>query len=137
MFRKIVYCSPVEGVIHWAGKPVVNAKVERTLKSGGFEKGEYKDYAQIDETGNFRMETVAERRFLRPDLLSSNPRVDQSIKIYFENHAYTIWAYSKSDFGMGTESKEGVVRIKCDLSKFEEYSFGRIVRCQHNGNHPL
>jgi hypothetical protein len=137
MFRKIVYCSPVEGLIHWQGKPVAHAKVERALRSGGFEGGEYKDFTQTGEHGRFQMETVEERRFLRPDLLSANPRVNQSIEILFEGHSYLVWVYSKHDFNLGTEAKQETIRLNCDLSKFEDSPYGRIVRCQHNGNQAL
>ena len=137
VFRKIVYCSPIEGFIHWQGKPLVNVKVTRLLRSGGFSNDEYQDEVQTDAQGRFRFETVAERRFLRPDLLSANPRVSQVLEVFYEGQPHTIWSYSKHDFELGTESKDGVIRINCDLSKFEEFSFGRIVRCQHNGNQPL
>jgi hypothetical protein len=137
VFKKIVYCSPIEGFIHWQGKPLANLKVTRLLRSGGFENDEYADQVQTDSKGRFQFQTVAERRFLRPDLLSANPRVSQTIEVFYEGNPYTIWSYSKHDFNLGTESKEGVIRIECDLAKFEEFSFGRIVRCQHNGNQPL
>jgi hypothetical protein len=137
VFRKIVYSSPVEGFVHWQGKPLGNVKVTRLLRSGGFENGENQDHVQTDAQGRFRFETVSERRFLRPDLLSANPHVSQSIEVNFEDTPYTIWVYSKQDFDLGTESADGIIRIHCDLSKFEEFSFGRIVRCQHNGNQPL
>lgn len=137
VFKKIVYSSPVEGFVHWQGKPLANIKVTRFLQSGGFENGENQDHVQTGAQGRFRFETVSERRFLRPDLLSANPHVSQSIEVNFENTPYTIWAYSKQDFDLGTESADGIIRINCDLSKFEEFSFGRIVRCQHNGNQPL
>jgi hypothetical protein len=137
VFKKIVYCSPIEGFIHWKGKPLANLKVKRILRSGGFEGGVNQDYAQTDTQGQFRFETLEERRFLRPDLLSANPHVSQAIEVEFEGQPYTIWSYSKLDFKLGTESKGGVIRMDCDLSRFEEFSFGRIVRCQHNGNQPL
>lgn len=137
VFRKIVYCSPIEGSIHWQGKPLANLKVTRLLRSGGFENDEYQDEVQTDSQGRFVFETVAERRFLRPDLLSANPRVSQTLEVFYEGKPYTIWSYSRHDFNLGTESKDGVIRINCDLAKFEEFSFGRIVRCQHNGNQPL
>lgn len=137
MFKKIVYCSPIEGQIHWQGKPLTGLKVTRLLRSGGFENDEYQDHVQTNAQGQFQFETVAERRFLRPDLLSANPHVSQVLEVIYEGQPHTIWSYSKQDFDLGTESDEGIVRINCDLSKFEEYSFGRIVRCQHNGNQPL
>jgi len=137
VFRKIVYSSPIEGLIHWQGKPLADLKVTRRLRSGGFENGEYQDQTQTDSQGRFKFATVAERRFLRPDLLSANPRVSQAIEVYFDGQPHTIWAYSKHDFNLGTESDEGFIELDCDLSKYEEYSYGRIVRCQHNGNQPL
>ncbi|WP_341237300.1 DUF6795 domain-containing protein [uncultured Limnobacter sp.] len=137
VFKKIVYCSPIEGLIHWQGKPLADLKVTRLLRSGGFENDEYQDHVQTNSEGRFQFQTVAERRFLRPDLLSANPRVSQTLEVSYEGSPYTIWSYSKHDFNLGTESKDGVIRIECDLAKFEEFSFGRIVRCQHNGNQPL
>lgn len=133
VFKKIVYCSPIEGLVHWAGKPLGDIKVTRFLRSGGFEGGENRDHVQTDAQGRFRFETVAERRFLRPDLLSANPHVSQAIEVNFEGQPYTIWAFQKQDFELGTEAKEGVLKIECDLSKYEEKSYGRIVRCKHNG----
>ena len=133
MFRKIVYCSPIEGVIHWQGKPLGNVKVTRFLRSGGFESGENQDHVQTDEQGQFRFETVAERRFLRPDLLSANPYVSQAIEVMFEGQPYTVWAFQKQNFDLGTEAIGGILKIECDISKYEEKSYGRIVRCKHNG----
>ena len=134
MFRKIVYCSPIEGVIHWQGKPLENVTLTRELQSGGFKNEEYSDKAVTNELGKFTFGVVEERRFLRPDLLSANPRVSQLIWLQHEGNRYAIWSYSKQNFDLGTESDEGIIRINCDLSTYEQYSHGRIVRCQHNGN---
>jgi hypothetical protein len=133
VFRKIVYCSPIEGFIHWQGKPLANLKVTRLLRSGGFENGEYQDEVQTDSQGRFQFQTVAERRFLRPDLLSANPHVSQVLEVYFDGQPHTFWAFQKQNFELGTEAKGGVLNIECDLSKYEQNSYGRIVRCKHNG----
>ncbi|WP_306481425.1 DUF6795 domain-containing protein [Limnobacter sp.] len=133
MFRKIVYCSPIEGFIHWQGKPLGNLKVTRLLRSGGFENDEYQDEVQTDSEGRFQFQMVAERRFLRPDLLSANPHVSQVLEVYFDGQPHTFWAFQKQNFELGTEAKGGVLNIECDLSKYEQNSYGRIVRCKHNG----
>ncbi len=133
VFRKIVYSSPVEGLIHWGGKPLDELIVTRFLRSGGFEGGEYKDRATTNFTGEFKFGVVEQRRFFRPDLLSAHPHVSQSIEVEFEGQPYSIWSYQKPDFDLGTESDSGILRIDCDLSKFEQNSYGRIVRCKHNG----
>ena len=134
VFKKVVYSSPVEGVVYWNGRPLAGLKVTRFLRSGGFESRENQDHTQTNAQGLFRFETIEERRFLRPDLLSANPHVSQAIEVFFEGQPYTIWAYQKQNFELGTEAEGGVLKIECDLSKFEESSYGRIVRCKHNGN---
>ncbi|ELS47209.1 hypothetical protein C789_2990 [Microcystis aeruginosa FACHB-905 = DIANCHI905] len=34
---------------------------------------------------------------------------------------------------LGSESADGKLRMNCDLSRFEEDSVGRFIRCVHNG----
>jgi len=80
VFRKIVYCSPIEGLIHWAGKPLENVVATRELYSGGFDGGKYSDTATTNAQGQFKFAVVEERRFLRPDLLSANPHVSQAME---------------------------------------------------------
>lgn len=63
VFRKIVYCSPIEGFIHWQGKPLANVVVTRELYSGGFEGGKYSDTSKTGSDGRFKFEVVQERRF--------------------------------------------------------------------------
>ncbi len=133
VFRKIVYCSPIEGFIHWQGKPLANVVVTRELYSGGFEGGKYSDTATTGGDGRFKFEVVQERRFLRPDLLSANPHVNQLLTVNFDGKDYLIWTLMKLDFQLGTESEGGNLRLDCDLSKFEEGVSARIVRCQNNG----
>lgn len=133
MFKKIVYCSPIEGQIYWQGKPLAGLKVTRLLRSGGFENDEYQDHVQTDAQGQFQFETVAERRFLRPDLLSANPVVSQTIKVSYEGGDYLIWYFRKPDFDAGTESVNGSLQLDCDLSVSEMGGDSQIVRCKHNG----
>lgn len=133
VFRKIVYCSPIEGLIHWQGKPLANLKVTRLLRSGGFKNGEYQDHVQTDSQGRFQFQTVAERRFLRPDLLSANPVVSQSLNVSFQGTDYLIWYFRKPNYELGSESLDGVLRIDCDLSISEAGGESQIVRCKHNG----
>ncbi len=133
VFRKIVYCSPIEGSIYWQGKPLANLKVTRLLRSGGFENGEYQDEVQTDSQGRFQFQTVAERRFLRPDLLSANPVVSQSLRVSYQGTDYLIWYFRKPDYELGSESRDGVLRIDCDLSISEAGGESQIVRCKHNG----
>jgi len=136
VFRKIVYSSPVEGFIHWQGKPLGNIVVSRSLFSGGFDGGKYADTATTNNEGRFKFDVVQERRFLRPDLLSANPRVSQILTADFNGHEYLIWSFTKLDFNLGTESKDGRLRLECDLSQFEEGASARIVRCSNNGVRP-
>ncbi len=91
------------------------------------------DHVQTDSQGRFQFQTVAERRFLRPDLLSANPHISQVLEVYFDGQPHTFWAFQKQNFDLGTEAKGGILKIECDLSKFEQNSYGRIVRCEHNG----
>lgn len=133
VFRKIVYCSPIEGFIHWQGKPLANVVVTRELYSGGFEGGKYSDTATTGSDGRFKFEVVQERRFLRPDLLSANPNVRQLLALNYEGERYVIWGFQKQDFLLGSESADGKLRMNCDLSRFEEDSVGRFIRCVHNG----
>ncbi|WP_370261985.1 DUF6795 domain-containing protein [Limnobacter sp.] len=134
VFRKIVYCSPVEGLVHWAGKPLANVTVTRELYSGGFKDNRFEDSTTSSASGAFSMPAVEERRLFRPNLLSSNPTISQMMWITHDNYKYLFWSYGKHDFWSRSESMEGVLKIDCDLSTFEESSPGRrIVRCKHNG----
>lgn len=133
VFRKIVYCSPIEGFIHWQGKPLVNVQLTRELYSGGFEDGKNVDTTVTGPDGRFKFDVVQERRFLRPDLLSANPYVNQVVTVHHEGHQYLIWTFMKHDYRLGTESLDGVLRLECDIAKFEEGASARIVRCTNNG----
>ncbi|HEX4842608.1 MAG TPA: DUF6795 domain-containing protein [Limnobacter sp.] len=133
VFKKIVYCSPIEGVVHWAGKPLADVTVTRELYSGGFKNNKYEDRATTTTNGKFGFAVVEERRLFRPDLLSSSPSVAQIISLSYEGIRYGIWAFNKLDYLPGTESIGGFLKLNCDLSKFEEDSDGRTVRCSHNG----
>ncbi|MGV3468677.1 DUF6795 domain-containing protein [Limnobacter sp.] len=133
VFKKIVYCSPIEGLIHWQGKPLANVIATRELYSGGFEGGKYTDTATTDSEGRFKFEVVQERRFLRPDLLSANPRISQFVIVRYNDFDYLIWTFDKLDFNIGTESTVGVLALDCDLSSANEESDLRIVRCENNG----
>ena len=84
VFRKIVYSSPIEGLIHWQGKPLPNVVATRELYSGGFDGGRYTDTATTNSEGRFRFEVVLERRLFRPDLLSANPMVSQLVWLSYE-----------------------------------------------------
>jgi hypothetical protein len=133
MFRKIVYCSPVEGVIHWQGKPLANVIVRRELHSGGFQGGMYSDSVLTQTKGSFQLPEIQERRLFRPDLLSTNPMVVQSLTAQYEGRDYLIWTFNKTDFNAGSESTNGILKMNCDISKFEEGASSRIVDCTHNG----
>lgn len=88
VFRKIVYCSPIEGLVHWAGKPLENVVATRELYSGGFDGGKYSDTATTNAQGQFKFAVVEERRFLRPDLLSANPTISQLVWLSHEGHRH-------------------------------------------------
>lgn len=133
MFRKIVYCSPIEGFIHWQGKPLGNVQLTRELYSGGFEDGKNVDTTTTDPDGRFKFDVVQERRFLRPDLLSANPVVSQTIKVSYEGINYLIWYFRKPNYELGSESGGGVLNLDCDLSISEAGGDSQIVRCKHNG----
>ncbi|HEX4916939.1 MAG TPA: DUF6795 domain-containing protein [Limnobacter sp.] len=133
VFRKIVYCSPIEGVIHWQGKPLVNVLVTRELYSGGFDGGKYSDTATTGRDGRFKLDVVQERRFLRPDLLSANPVVSQSLRVSYQGTNYLIWYFRKPNYELGSESRSGGLQLQCDLSISEPGGESQIVRCKHNG----
>ncbi|WP_350108781.1 DUF6795 domain-containing protein [Limnobacter sp.] len=133
VFRKIVYCSPIEGLVHWAGKPLENVVATRELYSGGFDGGKYSDTATTNAQGQFKFAVVEERRFLRPDLLSANPVVSQTIKVFHNGVTYLIWYFRKPNFELGTESTTGNLQLDCDLSISEMGGESRIVRCKNNG----
>jgi len=133
VFKKIVYCSPIEGFIHWKGKPLANVVATRELQSGGFEGGKYSDTAITGSDGRFQFGVVEERRLFRPDLLSANPVVSQSIKVSYEGTNYLIWYFRKPNYELGSESQGGMLRLDCDLSVSEAGGESQIVRCKHNG----
>lgn len=133
VFRKIVYCSPIEGFIHWQGKPLGNVVVTRELYSGGFEGGKFSDTATTGSDGRFKFEVVQERRFLRPDLLSANPRVSQFLIAKHQGFDYLVWTFDKLDFNIGTEATGSLLKLECDLSTAEDDADLRIVHCENNG----
>jgi hypothetical protein len=133
VFRKIVYCSPIEGFVHWQGKPLANVVATRELESGGFEGGKYSDTATTGGDGKFKFAVVEERRLFRPDLLSANPVVSQTIKVNYQGTNYLIWYFRKPNYELGTESQGGPLRLDCDLSVSEAGGQSQIVRCKHNG----
>lgn len=133
MFRKIVYSSPIEGLIHWQGKPLPNVVATRELYSGGFDGGKYTDTATTNSEGRFKFAVVQERRLFRPDLLSANPRVSQFVIVTHKGSDYLVWTYDKLDFNLGTEAAGGVLTLECDLSIAEGGADLRIVRCKNNG----
>ena len=133
VFRKIVYCSPIEGFIHWQGKPLGNVVVTRELYSGGFEGGKFSDTATTGSDGRFKFEVVQERRFLRPDLLSANPRVSQFLIAKHQGFDYLVWTFDKLDFNFGTEATGSLLKLECDLSTAEDDADLRIVHCENNG----
>ncbi|HEX4880578.1 MAG TPA: DUF6795 domain-containing protein [Limnobacter sp.] len=133
VFRKIVYCSPIEGVIHWQGKPLANVSVTRELYSGGFEGGKFSDIVTTTNDGKFRFEVVQERRMFRPDLLSANPVVSQSLKVAYQGTNYLIWYFRKPNYELGSEARDETLQLECDLSNSEVGGESQIVRCKHNG----
>ena len=133
VFRKIVYSSPIEGLIHWQGKPLPNVVATRELYSAGFDGGKYTDTATTNSEGRFKFEVVQERRLFRPDLLSSNPVVSQAVKVSYQGTDYLIWYFRKPNYELGSESLNGFLKLDCDLSISEEGGESQIVRCKHNG----
>lgn len=137
VFKKIVYSWPIEGLIHWQAKPLVDVAATRELYSGGFEGGKHTDTATTNSEGRFKFDVVEECRFLRPDLLSANPMVSQLVWLSNEGQRYVIWSFTKHDFHERSETSGGVIKIEYDLSNYEQYDHGRIVRCKHNGINAL
>ncbi|WP_370264151.1 DUF6795 domain-containing protein [Limnobacter sp.] len=133
MFRKIVYCSPIEGVVHWQGKPLANVLVTRQLHSGGFDSGKFTDSTTTSGAGQFKFAVVQERRLFSPDLLSANPRVSQFLIVRHQEFDYLVWSFDKLNFNLGSEAVGGTLKIDCDLSTFEPGSDLRVVRCKNNG----
>ena len=134
VFKKVVYSSPVEGTIHWGGKPLPNVTITRELYSSGFKNDRYEDTAQTNGQGKFTLPVVEERRLFRPDLLSANPTVYQSMTLIFDGRRYAFWSHSKHNFFERSEGTGGVLIIDCDLSKHEDHDDFRIVRYKHNGS---
>ncbi|WP_288107543.1 DUF6795 domain-containing protein [Limnobacter sp.] len=134
MFSKNVYCSPVQGVIQLHGKPLPGLQITRTLISGGFKGRRYQDTTKTDANGKFELPEVSNRTFFRPDLLSANPRVAQTISIEYQNRKTLIWAHQKQDFTLGSESLNGNanIEIECDLAEIEETGGTPIIRCNSN-----
>lgn len=134
MFSKNVYCSPVQGIIQLHGKPLSGLLVTRTLISGGFKGRRHTDTTTTDANGKFELPEVSNRTFLRPDLLSPNPRVSQTISIDYQGRKFLFWAHQKQDFTTGSEVADGKadIEISCDLANIEETGGTPIVRCTSN-----
>lgn len=134
MFSKNVYCSPVQGVIQLHGKPLSGLLVTRTLISGGFKGRRHTDTTTTDANGKFELPEVSNRTFLRPDLLSPYPRVDQEFLLTYEGKNYGIWEFTKENFELGGEVNglDKVIHLICDLKNTESAGEARIVRCTTN-----
>ena len=134
MFSKNVYCSPVQGVIQIHGKPLPGLKITRTLISGGFKGRRHTDSTTTNANGKFELPEVSNRTFLRPDLLSPYPRVDQEFLLTYEGKDYGIWEFTKENFELGGEVNEPdkVIHMMCDLKDVESAGEARIVRCVSN-----
>ena len=133
VFSKNVYSSPIEGKIHWKGKPLPNLKVTRTLESGGLKNGYFSDMTVTNPEGFFEFSVIENRTLFRPDLISANPVISQLIKVAYNGDNYLIWYFRKPDMKLGSESTGVKLELDCDISLFEIGGESRIVRCKSNG----
>lgn len=108
MFKKIVYCSPIQGQLLLNGKPLAGIQVTRTLYSGGFAGDKNIDYATSDAQGRYQFPEVSERRLFRPDLLSANPHIGIGLELAYRGTLYNIWTHMKKDFEAKGSSQKGI-----------------------------
>ncbi|HEY1059949.1 MAG TPA: DUF6795 domain-containing protein [Limnobacter sp.] len=133
MFKKYVYCSPMVGEVHWAGKPLPGLIIKRTLKSGGFKGGRYDDETVTDSSGHFELPVVENRRFVTPDFFSANPQVSQSVKTSLDGVDYYLWSWSINQFELGAEGFGKRMFFDCDLSIHELIGGTPLVKCTVSG----
>ncbi|NJM32238.1 MAG: DUF4198 domain-containing protein [Limnobacter sp.] len=130
MFKKIVYSSPVEGQLLYQGKPMPGVEVVQTLYSGGFKDDKLVRTTRTDATGKFHFDAVEERRLFRPDLLSANPMILQSIYADHDNQKYGLWSFQKNDFYERSETPEKCIKLNCNMSDYTEWAGLRFPKCQ-------
>lgn len=133
MFKKIVYCSPIQGQLLLNGKPLAGVQVTRTLYSGGFAGNQNIDYATSDAQGRYQFPELSERRLFRPDLLSANPSVGLHLELKHQGALYNIWSNAKQNFQIGGETGRPVIEIESDISKFEDLGSVRSIDSKVRG----
>ncbi|MCQ8895453.1 hypothetical protein NQT62_03240 [Limnobacter humi] len=133
LFKKYVYCSPMIGKVHWAGKPLQGLTIKRNLKSGGFKGGRYDDETITDSAGHFELPVVEHRRLATPDFFSANPQVSQSLKTTLDGMDYYLWSWSINQFELGAEGFGNPMTFDCDLSVYELIGGSPMVKCTVSG----
>lgn len=110
---KVCLFSNISGVILMDGKPVVNARLVRTVDLSGKET----DEAQTDNQGHFEMPAVFVRtitKFLPQEFSSS-----QEIIVHYQNKEYRMWSGVKRKPEENTESRGKPLIVKCELNSEE------------------
>lgn len=127
MFKKIVYCSPIQWQLLLDGKPLSGIQVTRTLYSGGFSGNKNIDQATSDAQGRYQFPEVSERRLFRPDLLSSNPTVSIHFQANHKNTTYGLWFGYNPTYSLGAETNYPEIEIESELTDSEVGRYSVIV----------
>lgn len=108
---KVCLFSEISGVITLDGKPVVNAKLIRTVNK----EKDITDVTTTDEHGHFSMPAIFERTITK--MLPMEFAVSQLIKVEYNNKEYSMWEGVKRKEEANSESRGKPLVVKCELNQ--------------------
>lgn len=111
---KVCLFSKMEGVIKLDGKPVLNAKLVRTVN---LSKDEV-DETITDKNGNFKFEAIVKRKASK--LLPQEFSVSQLIYVHYKDKEYRMWSGVKRKPEENSESRGKPLVVTCELSSEED-----------------
>ena len=109
-FGKVCLFSGISGVITLNGKPVANARLQRT----GDRDGPKTDETTTDENGYFEFPAMWERtitKYLPQEFVAS-----QEILVFYEGVKYEIWSAVKRKPEENAESRGEKIELTCELA---------------------
>ena len=111
---KVCLFSKMTGIITLDGKPVVNARLIRTVN---LSKPEV-DETRTDENGYFEFPAIFKRTIAKhlPQEFASN----QDIIVHYQGKQYSIWSSVKRTPDENSESRGKPLDVKCELNSDEK-----------------
>lgn len=132
MFRNNVFSSPFDGVVLNNGLPVDGAVVSRKILGDGLPDTGISESVTTGSNGRFYLPSVERKSFLRPGFLGAVPKVLVEVNVEVNQESYLIFFASKKNFMLGGEGFGEVIKITCDISKYELFDGSKAVQCEFN-----